>query len=290
MRSKIKEKYKYFYSKISSSPKYQKFMGLVTLRGSSHFAPAALSFYLILSLIPCITLIEVIFSFINNIFSSNFSVLAILFAFDKKLTENVKNIFSVFTKSDVFSIIFSIFITIFLASKGLTFFSIQVKKMYGINYREQNFIKRKFIAIIFTLLLLLLLAVLFVFLVILNSTFLIKNQTLKMIIYYIFILIILFIFIECLFVFSIEKGIKFNEVICGSLFSTLGIGIGIFIYYIYLKYISNSLNYYGPLSLVALLFLVCYYSSYILFLGVEINLHIKEKNLLHHKDKEDLNN
>ena len=290
MRNKIKEKYKYFYSKIYSSPKYQKFMGLVTLRGSSHFAPAALSFYLILSLIPCITLIEVIFSFINNIFSSNFSVLAILFAFDKKLTENVKNIFSVFTKSDVFSIIFSIFITIFLASKGLTFFSIQVKKMYGINYREQNFIKRKFIAIIFTLLLLILLAVLFVFLVIINSFFSIDIEIVKMLIYYFFILIILFIFIECLFVFSIEKGIKFNEVICGSLFSTLGIGIGIFIYYIYLKYISNSLNYYGPLSLVALLFLVCYYSSYILFLGVEINLHIKEKNLLHHKDKEDLNN
>ena len=58
------------------------------------------------------------------------------------------------------------------------------------------------------------------------------------------------------------------------------------IYAIYLKYISNSLNYYGPLSLVALLCLVCYYSSYILFLGVEINLLIK-KNLLYHKDKED---
>lgn len=286
MRKKIVEKYKYFYSKISSYSKYQQFIELVTLRGCSHFAPAALTFYLILSLIPCITLIEIIFSIINSLFSSNFSIINIIFAFDNKLTASVENIFSIFTKSDVFSLIISVFIVIFLASKGLTFFSIQVKKMYGVNYKNQNFVKRKIFAILFTILLLFLLSVLFVFLVVFNSYFSIKNYILKIGIYYISILIILFIFIECLFVFTTEKNVKFKEVFFGSLFSTLGIGIGIFIYYIYLKYISNSLNYYGPLSLVALLCLVCYYSSYILFLGVEINLLIK-KNLLYHKDKED---
>ena len=74
-----------------------------------------------------------------------------------------------------------------------------------------------------------------------------------------------------LYYFTSKIGTKKDHFL-GAFFSTLGICIGILLYYLYLVNISKSLSYYGPLSSLSLLCLVFFYSSYILFMGVQINI------------------
>lgn len=274
-KEKIIVKFINLKNALISSQVYKTLKRIFTLRGANHFAPAALSFYLILSLIPCLVLIEVILSLFNKTFDQNLSILSFFFTSEDQLS-SLQEIISSLTRGDIFSILFSVFFIFFLASRGITFFTLQVKRMYGINYQEQHFIKRRLFAILLTLLLLIILSFLIVFLVIFASFFTIKNPLISSVFYYFFILINLFIFIEFLYVISTDKSEKFKEVFWGALFSTLGIGIGMLLYYYYLKYVSSSLSYYGPLSILAFLYLMSYFSSFILFFGVEINIIFKE--------------
>ena len=150
--------------------------------------------------------------------------------------------------------------------------------MHGISYEEQSYFKRRIIPLGLTIISLLTLSFLVIFLIIFDSFINKNNSNFYSIFEYIFVLFTLFIFIVFLYKLTTPKKIKITKLLLGSLFSTIGIGGGIFIYSYYLKNVSSTLSYFGPLSSVALLFLILFFSSYILFFGVEINILIYEKN------------
>ena len=272
-----KNKIKLCLNKIKKNKFFKIGKRLITLRGINHFAPSSLTFFMLLSFIPCLTIVELILSFINVSLEESISIFDFIFLKNNDLSISIKNIFLNIDNLNYFSISFGSIFTIYLASKGLTYFSFQVKQMY--NYTDENtqFIKRKIITILFTLLITLVLSFLIVFLIIFDRFLLTESNVFFNFLKYVLILFVLFVFILVLYVVAIGKKGKFKEVIWGSIFSSLGIGIGIFIYYIYLTNFSTSLTLYGPLSIFALICLVTYYSSYILFIGVEINIMIKEK-------------
>ena len=103
---------------------------------------------------------------------------------------------------------------------------------------------------------LLILSFLVIFLIIFDSFINKNNLKFYSFFEYIFVLFTLFIFIVFLYKLTTPKRIKITKLLIGSLFSTIGIGGGIFIYSYYLKNISSTLSYFGPLSSVALLFLI----------------------------------
>lgn len=271
------QKIKSLYQKIINSKIYAILKRVVTLRGCNIFAPSSLAFFIILSLFPCLVLIEIQLSFVNLSLNESLSIFNFLFSLDEDVSSSIKEFINDLLSNNILGFIFSSIIIFYLSSKGMGFFRYQVKQMYGKSVEKENFIKRKAKDIITTILLLTILSFLLTFLVIFDSITKINNQIISLLIKYLYVIIILFVFIEILYVISTSKQEKFKEVIWGSLFSTLGIGIGILVYYFYLIKISNTLTYYGPLNLIALLFLICYYSSYVIFFGIEINIIIKEK-------------
>lgn len=271
------QKIKSLHQKIINSETYSILKRILTLRGCNIFAPSSLAFFIILSLFPCLVLIEILLSFANLSLNESLSIFNFLFSLDESVSSSIKEFINNLLSNNIFGFIFSSSVILYLSSKGIGFFRYQVKQMYGESITKEMFVKRKLKDIITTILLLVILSFLLTFLVIFDSIIKINNQIISLLIKYIYVLVILFIFIEILYMISTSKQEKFKEVIWGSLFSTFGIGIGILVYYFYLIKVSNTLAYYGPLNLIALLFLICYYSSYIIFFGIEINIIIKEK-------------
>lgn len=251
---------------------------ILTLRGTNHFAPSSLAFFLALSLIPCLVLIEVFLSIVNLSFGLGLSVFQV-FLPEESFVVSVKEIVENLGTGSLLSIAFSFGVITYLASKGITFFTRQVQEMYREQVEEKPFFQRKMRAIAITLLLLLLLSVLIAFIIAFNRIFSLGNKLTRAFFNYFLILLILFVFVVFLYRISSENHRNYRDLVWGSLFTTIGIGGGIFLYYLYLRYISSALSYYGPLSSLALLFLICYYSSYILFFGVEINIVVAEKRL-----------
>lgn len=245
------------------------------------YAPAALSFYLVLSFIPCLLLIEIILSLINISFDKSLSFISFIFGLNA-ISVSIKEIISSLNALDFLSLGISFSVILYLASKGLTFFAYQVKIMHGISYEEQSYFKRRIIPLGLTIISLLILSFLVIFLIIFDSFINKNNLKFYSFFEYIFVLFTLFIFIVFLYKLTTPKRIKITKLLIGSLFSTIGIGGGIFIYSYYLKNISSTLSYFGPLSSVALLFLILFFSSYILFFGVEINILLCEKHKKEH--------
>lgn len=261
-----------------NSGKIQTLKRMFTLRGTHHFAPSSLAFFLTLSLIPCLVLIEVFLGIVNFSFDLNLSVFQV-FLPEESFVVSVKEIIENLGTGSLFSIAFSFGIITYLASKGFTFFTRQVREMYRETDEEKPFFQRKIKAIALTLLMLLLLSVLIAFIIVFNRIFTFENPLIRGFLNYFLIVLILFVFVAFLYRISGARPRRFSDVFWGSLFTTFGIGVGIFVYYLYLRYISSALSYYGPLSSLALLFLICYYSSYILFFGVEINILLLEKRM-----------
>lgn len=274
-------KIKALYHRISNYFENQRFFKIIkrilTLRGGNMYAPAALSFYLVLSFIPCLLLVEIILSLINISFDKSLSFISFIFGLNA-ISISIKEIISSLNALDYLSLGISFSVILYLASKGLTFFAYQVKIMHGISYEEQSYFKRRIIPLGLTIISLLTLSFLVIFLIIFDSFINKNNSNFYSIFEYIFVLFTLFIFIVFLYKLTTPKKIKITKLLLGSLFSTIGIGGGIFIYSYYLKNVSSTLSYFGPLSSVALLFLILFFSSYILFFGVEINILIYEKN------------
>lgn len=274
-------KIKALYHRISNYFENHRFFKIIkrilTLRGGNMYAPAALSFYLVLSFIPCLLLVEIILSLINISFDKSLSFISFIFGLNA-ISISIKEIISSLNALDYLSLGISFSVILYLASKGLTFFAYQVKIMHGISYEEQSYFKRRIIPLGLTIISLLTLSFLVIFLIIFDSFINKNNSNFYSIFEYIFVLFTLFIFIVFLYKLTTPKKIKITKLLLGSLFSTIGIGGGIFIYSYYLKNVSSTLSYFGPLSSVALLFLILFFSSYILFFGVEINILIYEKN------------
>ena len=275
-------KIKQLISKIKTSNQYALLKEIFTLGGNSKYAPAALTFYIILSLIPVITIIFLILSLLGYKIDDLLEYLKNYLELNEGTILLLNNYFSNIpsTSRTIFKIGF--LILVYISSKGLYFFSFVYAKIYKTETKYTKFFKQKLWGVLSSLLLDGFLAVLIIFLTFFDNIFTFKNSDFKGAIIFFLISFILFIFLLFLYSISSKEKVKFKDIYFGALLSALGITIGMNMYIFYLNNYSNAKNYYGPLTSYILLLLVIYYSSFITLLGVEINF-LKQKKNLHAK-------
>ena len=227
----MRRKLSILIKQIASSDIYKNIKKVITLNGLNSYAPASLSFYMLFSSIPCLILVEVFLSIINNTLGQNFSFLSYFFTNDPKISSSIKDIISSITAGGYISLGISFSIIIYLASKGLTFFTIQNQKMNGLILENKGLVKRKLISIFTTIFLLLVFSLFAVFLIIFDNILSNFPTVLTFIINYIFAMVLIFFFIVFLYYFTSKIGTKKDHFL-GAFFSTLGICIGILLYYL----------------------------------------------------------
>ena len=116
-------------NKIIYSDKYKILKSLITLGGNSKFAPAALTFFVMISLVPVLTMIVILLSlfgynitnlleYIQNNFSLSENTMTILEQYFLNVPNYNKIIFGV-----------GIFILIYISSKGMSFFTYAYQKI-----------------------------------------------------------------------------------------------------------------------------------------------------------------
>ena len=258
-----KEKVKNFY-KIAMTP-------------SISILPGNLAFYLVMSLVPIITLIAGICSK----FSLSTADLATLF--DAILPKNVEEILlSIFhdAGNTTFNIWF-IILGFFLASNGSHAIIIASNNLYEIDNKPyiQRRIKALLLTIFLTILFTFILFVLAFGNMILEFVLSLKIfVNVKDLVFSLFLtlkwpiaIIVIFILIKVIYTIAPDRKIRRNSVNSGSIFSTLGIVLATSIYGYYVNYIANYNYIYGNLANIIVLMILVYVISYIIVLGIAIN-------------------
>lgn len=238
--------------------------------------PGNLAFFLVLSIIPIISLIGIIASGLSL---STGSVVSYL---NSVLPSDITNLLVDFISRDYLGSTSFIFFIVgfYLASNGpdslITASNILFKN------ENDNYIFRRIKALCMTFFLILLFIFILVFLAfgsfiltkLLNfgmlGKFIASNYVIITVIKFILAFIFIFLFIKIIYTMSIST-LKSKDVNKGTLFSTIAI---ILVTTIYSFYVTNIAHYdiiYGSLSSIAILMLLIYFISYILVLGIAIN-------------------
>lgn len=137
------QKIKSLHQKIINSETYSILKRILTLRGCNIFAPSSLAFFIILSLFPCLVLIEILLSFANLSLNESLSIFNFLFSLDESVSSSIKEFINNLLSNNIFGFIFSSSVILYLSSKGIGFFRYQVKQMYGESITKEMFVKRK---------------------------------------------------------------------------------------------------------------------------------------------------
>lgn len=241
--------------------------------------PGQITFFLFLSLVPTITVIGYVCSYLNisndliatllsNSIGANFASLLTPIITDTKITP-------------------TFFITLgfgyFIASNGMSSIIVASNTIYGI--KDQGFFKRRLKAIIMELI------IVFLFLFILvvpllgdsiisllhyfnldvNTTEIVVN-TLKFLSGP-FSWLVIYFFIKIIYTMAPDKKLPSRNVTGGAIFTTIG---WICITGFYSYYIKNYANYsifYGSLANIVVLMLWVYLLSYIFVIGMAMNYH-----------------
>lgn len=238
--------------------------------------PGNIAFFLILSLIPIITLIGIICGFFS------LSIGDVVTFLEDIIPKDVSKLLMPFlnTKTDGNHIMFMI-VGFVVASNGPHAIILASNTLYGVN--NSDFIKRRIKALILTIILM---NLFFFILVVLAFGNIIMKFILNLEIfanagkniYYLFAIfkwpiafMLIFIFVKLLYTLAPDKKIKSKLVNRGASFTTVG---WVLITAIYSYYANNVANYnvlYGSLSGIIILMMWIYIISYILVIGIIIN-------------------
>ena len=239
--------------------------------------PGHLAFFLVLSIIPIITLIGYIASFFS------ISIDTIVNVLNDSLPDAVSEILLPYVtgKGIDLNIVSFTFIGFLLASNGAHSIIVASNTLYDIE--QSSYLNRRIKAIFLTILLVLL--ILFILLVlgfgnrilrfILNLGFL---SSISDYVYNIFVLfkwpvalLFIFIIIKLLYTVAPDSNIKSKYVNRGAFISTIGITLITLLYSYYVSNFSNYDLFYGGLSNIIILMMWVYIVSYILIIGIAFN-------------------
>lgn len=247
--------------------------------------PGQLAFFLILSVVPIVTLVSYGASFLHLPvdFISNF----IVKAFNKNIADMIVPIVSGVTLSKRFYV--TLIVGYYIASNGAASIIVTSNTIYGI--KDLGFFRRRLKAIIITFILVLL----FLFILIIPVF---GNKIIEMIAYVnlnpkitndISIIIkvlkgpiawfIIFFFIKIVYTMAPDRRIPSSYVNRGAIFTAI---FWIFATYAYSYYIANFAHYnvfYGGLSNVIILMLWVYFLSYIFTIGMALNYSEEQEKL-----------
>lgn len=245
---------------------------------SMSYLPGNLAFFIVLSIFPILTLI----GFIS--FKFGLSLGAVENAINNALPQNIANVLDPFIQGkglDSNLLIFMI-IGFFLASNGSDAIILTSNNLYG--FPNSTYLKRRIKAIFMTILLILLFIFLLVFIGFGNTIInfilsFLKDQKLVDLIYSIFIILkwpfaILIIFFNVKLIYTIAPDWKImsKHTTKGAIFTTVSWIVVVEIYSFWITHFSRYDLFYGSLSNIAIFMLLIYIISYILALGIAINV------------------
>lgn len=257
----------------------------IIIKREVRILPGHLAFFLVLSIMPIITLI----SYVASLFS--FSMVDVISVISQFIpTEVEKLITPLLTSGSNLSIVWMI-IGFFIASNGTHSIILISNMLYDI--QDRNYVSRRIKAFLILVMLMTIFAFILIFLgfgnmilkFILNLN-LIPN--ISSFIYYLFIYIkypvafvLTYFFIKATYVMAPDKRISSHYVKKGALFTTIGWIVVTSIYSYYANNLANYDLWYGSLSNIIVLMIWIYIISYIFVLGIAINV-----NEYHYDEKE----
>ncbi len=235
--------------------------------------PGQLAFFFILSLVPTITIIMYIVSFMS------ISVNDITSYFNITSNDTIISLLTpAITDSEFsFGMLTLLVVGIYIASNGMNSIIVTANSIYGIE--QKPFLERRVKSIIMVFILIMLF--LFIILVPIFGNFLlnlIKDVSGQREIYHIlnflktpFSWFTVFIFIKILYTIAPDKEIPSAYVNLGSLFTTIGWMVSTEIYLYYVGHFANYNIYYSSLSNIAILMIWVYILATIFVIGMGIN-------------------
>lgn len=284
MKEKIKEEIKKVYQLFKQF--LNSFLEIST-RPAMRILPGNLAFFLVLSFAPIITLIALL--------ASRFSIplLSFLNDFEYMLPKDLFQIFAMFLSGGnppTGSLMIYLLIGFITASNGAHSIIIASNTLYDIE--QDSYIKRRIKAFFLTIILIFQFLFILIFLV--YGNILMKwilsfslFESIRSSIYdsFIFlkwpiIMVVSFILIKLLYTIAPDKKIGSKNVTRGALFTTVGWTVTTVFYAYYANNMANYSVFYGGLSNLIVLMMWIYFVSYILVLGIAMNVsHYKiDKN------------
>lgn len=252
--------------------------------------PGNLAFFMALSIVPIVTLIV----YLANIFKVPLN--SVIETMQGVIPKEVSNIFISIINNSGFSTTFgiSMIVIFFLASNGTHSIILASNTMYGI--KHSNYINRRIKAII--LIIILILLVMFNLIVLGFGNHIVDwilkinaLPTVRLVLYQLFVLIkwpiaLLFIFflVKLIYTIAPDSKIPSSCTTKGAIFTTILWSIATACYSYYITNITNYNLLYGSLANIIILMIWLYLLSYILVLGIAVNvssynLDIKDKKL-----------
>lgn len=249
---------------------------------SMSYLPGNIAFFLVLSIFPILTLIGVIASR----FSIN--VESIINMLNNALPNNVADILSSFIQGKGFDSHIGIFMIIgfFLASNGADAIILASNNLYG--FPNSDYVKRRIKAMFLIILIILLFIFMLGFLAFGNHILelllqFIKDKNVVNIIYMLFNILkwpfsifVIFFNVKLIYTIAPDWKILSKHTTKGALFTTIGWILAIEVYSYWVSNFSNYDIFYGSLSNIAVLMLLTYIISYILVIGIAINVRSYE--------------
>jgi membrane protein len=251
----------------------------IASRPEMKILPGNLAFFLVLSFAPILTLLALL--------ASRFSISLISFLNDFKnvIPKDLYQILEMFLNSSTpqtGSLIVYLLIGFIIASNGAHSIIIASNTLYGI--KQDYYLKRRIKATFLTIILILQFIFSLVFIV--YGNILMKwilsfpiFEAINSSVYGIFILLkwpitmfLTFLFIKLLYTLAPDKNIGSKNVTRGALFTTVGWALSTAVYSYYANNMANYSVFYGGLSNLIVLMMWIYFVSYILVLGIAINV------------------
>lgn len=276
MKEKIKIEIKKFYQLFKQ---FLKSFLEISTRPAMRILPGNLAFFLVLSFAPIITLIALL--------ASRFSIplLSFLNDFEHMLPNDLVQIFEMFLSGEnppTGSLMIYLLLGFITASNGAHSIIIASNTLYDI--KQDSYIKRRIKAFFLTIILIF--EFLFILIFLVYGNILMKwilsfslFASIRSSIYdsFIFlkwpiIMVVTFILIKLLYTIAPDKKIGSKNVIRGALFTTIGWTFATVFYAYYANNMANYSVFYGGLSNLIVLMMWIYFVSYILVLGIAMNV------------------
>lgn len=262
---------------------------IITLPSMS-FLPGNLAFSLMLSIFPLLTL----FGAITSIFSIDIN--SIVNAINTQLPSNIANVLIDFMTGKGLDTHVGVFMIVgfILASNGTHAMILASNKLYG--FKNDTYLKRRTKALILIIILLLLFIFMLGFMAfggkiinllygyIDNKELIDLIRSLFAILKWPFSIFVIYFNIKLIYTISPDHKILSKDTSNGAVFTTLSWIVVIEIYSYWVEHFVNYDIYYGSLSNIAILMLMIYIISFILVIGIAINVRTHEYNLENKKE------
>ena len=254
----------------------------IIMTPSMAFLPGNLAFSLVLSIFPILTLIGVIASKIG------INVDTAVNALNTVLPSSVAEILGTFIQGKGYTSNIGIFMIVgfFLASNGAHAIILASNNLYG--FPNSDYVKRRVKSLFIIIIIILLFIFMLGFLAFGNHLLdlllkQIPDKTLASLIYNLFIILkwpfaifVIFFNVKLIYTIAPDWKILSRHTTRGAIFTTISWIVVIQIYSYWVSHFSNYNLFYGSLSNIAILMMMIYIISYILVIGIAINVKTYE--------------